>query len=568
MSCDDCSKRERQLGQGVSLKRWFKKWGDWRGVAAAIKEDRRKHRRPWISIEGPDGGTPAGWLAVGQGEYDGDLRALARVLKAHDDRPIFLSFDHEVSNNLPDDQGRSWAKGFKRFHDVLDEKGALDKVALAPIVASWLFDPANPQDAAAWMRPGVLRRASFMGVDLYQSDNGRSFAQRLPQVDSWLARHGYPDMRIGLGEIGATDYFGNVSGPDLAEPVPALGGPQHRRRHRGVLLQLDGQLRPRCLLAARRGSRQAGRLPQVAQPAHLHLPSPVAATAATFATPSWRTRRRPARRPRPGTPALTSRAGAKPSPEGGPSRRIRAWKWITPRRWYSATLAYCTVATFPSRVAGTPTFRDRAPQGDGEPLPQLRCPPLPDQVGGVVVAARAQRLPEQRVVVAMSCDAGGGQAVPTHKWLAAANPGSAGAAVAVAVDASEGRGGGGDEDQGVVRDGGRDGLPAGDPGPDQLVGVGGVDTGAGRAHRGAAVPAPHVRHAQGLLGAGVGGQDLPGGGVERGGVARGGGRGRAVPDPRQRAATQSSNSPEPASYASSPSRRGDISGSSRGACSP
>jgi hypothetical protein len=213
MSCDDCPKREGQLDQGVGLKRWFEKWGEWKALAAAVTEDRRKHRRPWISIEGPQGGTPAGWLAVGRGEYDGDLRALARVLKAHDGRPMFLSFGHEVSNNLPDVQGRSWAKGFKRFHDVLEEEGALGNVALAPIVASWLFDPANPQDPAAWMRPGVLRRASFMGVDLYQSDTGRGFAQRIPPVDTWLARHGYPHMRIGLGETGATDYFGNVSGP-------------------------------------------------------------------------------------------------------------------------------------------------------------------------------------------------------------------------------------------------------------------------------------------------------------------------------------------------------------------
>ena len=95
---------------------------------------------------------------------------------------------------------------------MLDEEGALRKVALAPIVAAWLFDAANPQDPGAWMRPGVLRRASFMGVDLYQSDTGRDFTQRIPPVDAWLADHGYPDMRIGLGEIGATDYFGNVSG--------------------------------------------------------------------------------------------------------------------------------------------------------------------------------------------------------------------------------------------------------------------------------------------------------------------------------------------------------------------
>lgn len=212
MSCDDCAKRESQLGRKVGLKRWFRKWDDWSGVAAAIKEDRRKHRVPWISVQGPEGGTPEGWAAVGQGQYDADVRGLARVLKAHDGRPVFLSFDHEVSNNLPDHQGRSWARGFKRFHDVLEEEGALDNVALAPIVVAWLFERANSQDPGAWLTPGVLRRTSFLGIDLYQSSSGKDFRQRIPPVARWLARHGYPRMKIGLGEIGATDAFGNVRG--------------------------------------------------------------------------------------------------------------------------------------------------------------------------------------------------------------------------------------------------------------------------------------------------------------------------------------------------------------------
>ena len=45
---------------------------------------------------------------------------------------------------------------------------------------------------------------------------------------------------------------------------------------------------------------------------------------------------------------------ANPSSVLGPSRRIRAWKWMMPRRWYSATFAYCTVATSESREALTP----------------------------------------------------------------------------------------------------------------------------------------------------------------------------------------------------------------------
>ena len=54
--------------------------------------------------------------------------------------------------------------------------------------------------------------------------------------------------------------------------------------------------------------------------------------------------------------------GARPNPSGvrGPSRRIRAWKWTKPRRWYSATLAYCTVTTSCRRVAGMPSLRATA----------------------------------------------------------------------------------------------------------------------------------------------------------------------------------------------------------------
>jgi hypothetical protein len=191
------------------MKRWFKKWGNWRGVAEAIRQDRRKHRLPWISIEGPRG-TPTGWRDVGRGDYDRDIRQLAKVLKANDRKPIFLSFDHEMSNNAPDSQGRWWARGFNQFHDVLRRAHALKRVSLAPIPVAWLFDNNNPQNASSWLPPSVLRRSSFMGVDLYQNSSGQAFGKRLPQVDRWLGRHGHPRMMIGLGETGATNAFGNV----------------------------------------------------------------------------------------------------------------------------------------------------------------------------------------------------------------------------------------------------------------------------------------------------------------------------------------------------------------------
>jgi hypothetical protein len=212
MSCgESCPQKESQLGTNIGLKRWFKQWGNWRGVAKALQEDRRKHRRSWISIEGPRGGAPAGWLDVGRGQYDRQIRQLATVLKHQHGRPVFLSFDHEMSNKAPDSQGRWWARGFNRFHDVLKRAHALKHVSLAPIHASWLFSRFNDQNPAKWLPPSVLRRTSFLAVDIYQNWKGESFGSRIRQVDRWLNRHGHPGMMIGVGETGATNGLGSQS---------------------------------------------------------------------------------------------------------------------------------------------------------------------------------------------------------------------------------------------------------------------------------------------------------------------------------------------------------------------
>ncbi len=60
--------------------------------------------------------------------------------------------------------------------------------------------------------------------------------------------------------------------------------------------------------------------------------------------------------------------------------------------------------TAPSRPHPEPAgrhrecLREQPAQGDGEASPQVRCPPLPHHVRGVVVAVLAQRLTQQRVV--------------------------------------------------------------------------------------------------------------------------------------------------------------------------
>ncbi len=96
-------------------------------------------------------------------------------------------------------------------------------------------------------------------------------------------------------------------------------------------------------------------------------------------------------------------AGVNPSAVRAPSRRIRAWKWTTPRSRCSATSACWSVATSGSRVAGAErVLATCRPQGDGEAAPQVRRPPLPHHVRHVgyllSVLVGSARRPKRRLV--------------------------------------------------------------------------------------------------------------------------------------------------------------------------
>ena len=60
-----------------------------------------------------------------------------------------------------------------------------------------------------------------------------------------------------------------------------------------------------------------------------------------------------------------------------------------------------------------------AAKGDGGAPPQFRGVPLPDDVGGVVVAVPAQRLPDEPVVVGVAAGAGERAAVRADRLVAA-----------------------------------------------------------------------------------------------------------------------------------------------------
>jgi hypothetical protein len=212
MACDDnCAVRGKALGADYTVHRTFKGWGNWNGVAKEIAADHAAGRLPWVSVKPPQRAV-AGWKQVSSGAVDKDIKALATVLKANDDKPVLLTFNHEPSNDAGESEGKTWAAAYAHFHDVLKAEGALKNVADPPILGEWLFNTKNKsQDPANWALPSVLSRAPFMGVDLYQGAAGPTMADRLPVVLDWLDKAGYPDMMVGIGEMGATDKYKNTT---------------------------------------------------------------------------------------------------------------------------------------------------------------------------------------------------------------------------------------------------------------------------------------------------------------------------------------------------------------------
>jgi hypothetical protein len=215
MSCGtQCAEKERGLGLDYGVHRQFKQWASWSSMEKVIAADHRAGRLPWVSFKGPQQGA-AGWRSIAEGRNDAELRQLAAMLKANDDQPIWLTFHHEPNNDGSNAEGKLWAAANVRIHDVLAEEGALENVAVVPIVSDWLFNPRNgADDPANWLTDELLSRIPLMGVDLYQNASGETYAQRIPYVRSWLKEHGRGDLMIAIGETGATEAFDSMTGID------------------------------------------------------------------------------------------------------------------------------------------------------------------------------------------------------------------------------------------------------------------------------------------------------------------------------------------------------------------
>jgi hypothetical protein len=212
MSCADaCDASSKAVGTNFTVHRTFKQWGNWSGVGKHISAAHQAGRLPWVSVKPPTGGA-AGWRTVSSGAVDSEIRALATVLKANDDQPALITFNHEPSNDATEADGKLWAAAYSHFHDVLEAEGALKNVADPPILQDWLFNPKNKQmDPDNWVFDNVLSRAPFMGIDMYPNARGGTRADRIPVILDYLASKGYPNMMVGIGETGATDRFTNTT---------------------------------------------------------------------------------------------------------------------------------------------------------------------------------------------------------------------------------------------------------------------------------------------------------------------------------------------------------------------
>lgn len=194
----------------VGLHRTFGGWNDHEAQLRIIAADHAADRLPWISFKPPARHHARRWRDLAAGRYDAELRARARDYAALD-KPAIVTFHHEPSNDGTNAEGLLFAAAWCHIHDLFKRVGALETVAFVPVVAEWLFSPYNRKNPDKWITPGVLRRVnatSFLGIDIYQTENHSGYDKRLGRILRWADARGYPRLMLGVGETGASAYYG------------------------------------------------------------------------------------------------------------------------------------------------------------------------------------------------------------------------------------------------------------------------------------------------------------------------------------------------------------------------
>lgn len=208
---DDLDRTLEDTGP-VGVHRTFYQWDVSNREVSTITSDHASRRLPWVSFK-PPGGTWHAWEAIGNGQYDEDIRARARVY-AEFAQPIIVTFHHEPTDDAPS-QGAAFSKAWCRIHDVMADETALQNVVSVPITTDWIFDDWNKQDdPREWATPEVLDRCHFFGVDTYQQPSQRGNEERVGPLLDYLDSRGHGDKMVGIGETGATDDLPGKSGAE------------------------------------------------------------------------------------------------------------------------------------------------------------------------------------------------------------------------------------------------------------------------------------------------------------------------------------------------------------------
>ncbi|RJK97896.1 hypothetical protein [Vallicoccus soli] len=196
----------------LGLARTYYKWGDGTRETRNITAAHRAGRLPWISFKPPSG---ASWSQIASGRYDADLRARARRY-AQLGGPVVATFNHEPHTDVGHlGTSQDFARAWCRVHDVMRDETGLRNVASVPILGDWTFNPVNRRDSPeGYLSGGVLDRAHFLGIDLYQNRSGDGYEVRLGRILGYLDARGRSDLMVGVGETGATDGYRDPSGAE------------------------------------------------------------------------------------------------------------------------------------------------------------------------------------------------------------------------------------------------------------------------------------------------------------------------------------------------------------------
>lgn len=194
----------RRAGGQFGANRLFFRWNQGARETKMINSNHKAGRLPWISFKPPTH-TKGIFKRISSGAFDSDIRARARRYAALK-KPVIVTFNHEPHTDLGIGTAAEWVKAWCRIHDVMKDETNLKNVASVPILGSWVFDPINRRhDPDDYATPSLLKRCSFLGLDVYQTKTGEAYDERMEIVRAHNKKMGYGNVMLGIGETGAAN---------------------------------------------------------------------------------------------------------------------------------------------------------------------------------------------------------------------------------------------------------------------------------------------------------------------------------------------------------------------------